>query len=74
MKIFIENGADVNAVDNTKSTALHIAVKKGHFDVAKVLIQNGADVNAVNEYKETPLCHVSGVCEPSKKIEKEKIA
>ena len=43
----IQNGADVNAVDEDKQTALHIAACKGHVDVAKVLIQNGADVNAV---------------------------
>ena len=46
-KVLIQNGADVNAVDEDKWTALHFAAENGHVDVAKVLIQNGADVNAV---------------------------
>ena len=48
-KVLIQNGADVNAVDKDKWTALHFAAEKGHVDVAKVLIQNGADVNAVDK-------------------------
>ena len=35
---------DVNAVSKKKSTALHIAAKKGHVDVVKVLLENGARV------------------------------
>ena len=38
-----------------KKTALHVAAKNGHVDVAKVLIQNGADVNAVEKDKWTAL-------------------
>ena len=48
VKVLLQNGADVNAVDERKWTALHFAAQSGHVDVAKVLIQNGADVNAVN--------------------------
>ena len=40
---------------NEISTALHIAAKNGHVDVAKVLIQNGADVNAVQKDRWTVL-------------------
>ena len=54
-KMLIEDNAAVNAADENKCTALHIALKKGHFDVAKVLIQNGADVNAVNKDKDTAI-------------------
>ena len=43
VKMLIRNGADVNAVDGGKKTALHRAARFGHVDVAKVLIQNGAD-------------------------------
>ena len=48
-KELIQNGADVNAVNSNKETALHFAAHKGHVEVAKVLIQNGADVNAVQK-------------------------
>ena len=42
-----QNGADVNAVQEDKRTALHFASKNGYVDVVQVLLQNGADVNAV---------------------------
>ena len=46
--MLIQNGADVNAVDEFEQTALHIAALEGHVDIVEVLLQNGADVNAVD--------------------------
>ena len=57
-KVLIQNGADVNAVNESKETALHLASAKGHVDVVKVLIQNGADVNAVEEDNWTALARL----------------
>ena len=54
-EVLIQNGADVNAVDKDKCTALHLPAEYGHVDVAKVLLQNGADVNAVDTDKDTAL-------------------
>ena len=72
VKVLIQNGADVNAFDERKRTALHFAVKGMAFsygdgplrmrDVVKVLIQNGADVNAVTAGKMTAL-HYAIECE-----------
>ena len=47
-RVLIQNGTDVNAVDDKECTALHEAARKGPVDVVKVLIQNSADVNAVD--------------------------
>ena len=55
VKDFIKRGIDVNVKDKYENTALKLAAREGHIDVAKVLIQNGADVNAVYEDKMTPL-------------------
>ncbi len=64
-KVLIRNGADVNAVDKDKKTALHVAAWNGHggysVEVAKVLLENGADVNAIDQWKRTAL-HIVAEC------------
>ena len=47
LKLLIQHGADVDAVDAEKRSALYIAAENGHADVVKVLCQYGADVNTV---------------------------
>ena len=49
------NGANVNAVDNWKSTPLYDAASDGHINVMKLLMMNGANVNALAEYDGSPL-------------------
>ena len=53
-KVLIQNGADVNAVINTKGRHFMSQQRKDN-DIAKVLIQNGVDVNAVDEDESTAL-------------------
>ena len=55
VKVLIQNGSDVNAVDQYNGTALHESTRHGHIDIVRFLIQNGAIVNLVSKYKETPL-------------------
>ena len=43
-----QHGADVDAVDAEKRSALYIAAENGHADVVKVLCQYGADVDNGN--------------------------
>ena len=38
-----------------KSTALHLASRKGHIGVIRVLLDNGADADAQDNYQSTPL-------------------
>ena len=44
-KVLIQNGVDVNAVDEDEKAALHWAAENERVDLAKVLLENGADVN-----------------------------
>ena len=46
-KVWIDKGADVNALDDDKETPL-INVAASNFEIAKLLIENGADINAKN--------------------------
>jgi ankyrin repeat protein len=51
----LEQGADVNAKDNTGITPLHWAVINSHKAVADLLIAKGADVSAKDNIGRTPL-------------------
>ncbi len=46
---------DINAIDESGNTPLHLAVDRGSQDIAELLIANGASVNARNEKGQTPL-------------------
>lgn len=45
-----QNGADVNAKDMLKMTALHWATEHHHRDVVELLIKYGADVHAFSKF------------------------
>ena len=57
VKSHLQNGADINQLGPSwyEGTALHLAVRDGHLDIAQLLIEQGAavDVRGNNDY--TPL-------------------
>ena len=52
-------GADVNAVDGTGYSALHIAVRAQHVESARCLLRHGAHVDAIQVAVGTPLALAS---------------
>lgn len=46
----IENGADINAVNNDKNSPLHIASYHCYPDIVKLLIHHGADLTVKNRH------------------------
>ena len=56
-KLLLENGADVNAVREEKSTPLHLTAEYGHVDVMKVLIHARADVTAQDVKVGSAVCY-----------------
>lgn len=54
---FLARKVDINAVNNSKETALHYAAQSilDYPVIIECLIKNGANVNAVNKYGKTPI-------------------
>ena len=44
-KVLLQNGADVNAVNEGRWTALHMACEHAQYHIVKLLLQNGANVH-----------------------------
>ena len=55
VQAIINLGADVNAVNNRRQTALWLACCDGQVDVTTVLLNRGADPNIVDENKDSSL-------------------
>ena len=55
----VDHGADVNALDFTHSTPLHLASLQGVLEAVQILIKHGADVNVQNKTNSTPLHRAS---------------
>jgi len=63
IKLLLELGADINAVDNNGETAMHGAAYKSRTKLLKFLSENGADVdvwNRKNKHGWTPLLIAEG--------------
>jgi ankyrin repeat protein len=63
----VRAGADVSACGGvTRATALHMAARRGHVEIARALLDSGAAVNARDRKGDTPLqrainCRKNGV-------------
>ena len=55
VKYLLEQGAFVNACNETKETSLHTAATQGNVKVARTLIEHGANVDAQDANCRTPL-------------------
>ena len=55
VRLLIEHGADVTAIDEALSTPLHLASSQASSKTVQLLIEHGADVAAQDENHRTPL-------------------
>ena len=53
--LFIDQGADVWAAGDGRSTPLHVAAQNGYEAVARLLIVSGAYVSAADKRKSAPM-------------------
>jgi hemoglobin len=69
VRALVRAGADVNACGGvTRATALHMAARRGHVEIARALLDSGAAVNARDRKGDTPLqrainCRKNGVAQ-----------
>jgi hemoglobin len=67
VRALVRAGADVNACGGvTRATALHMAARRGHVEIARALLDSGAALNARDRKGDTPLqrainCRKNGV-------------
>jgi ankyrin repeat protein len=67
VRALVRAGADVNACGGVaRPTALHMAARRGHVEIARALLDSGAAVNARDRKGDTPLqrainCRKNGV-------------
>lgn len=54
-KNLINDGVDINEIDNQEFTALHFAVQNNDYEMVKYLIEKGANVNMQDKYGNIPL-------------------
>lgn len=59
IKLLLERGADIEAVDVDGDTPLHWAAFRGHTDAIEYLLTGGARIDAVNFEQSTPLLYAS---------------
>lgn len=59
VKILIENGADVEAKNESGLTALKIAISSRNEQLIKILLESGANVNSKNDNNATPIMGAS---------------
>lgn len=57
VKILIENGADINIVDNEGWTPLMRVASMGDEKITELLVQNDARIDIVNNFSETAIVH-----------------
>ena len=55
LKLLLEAGADLNAIDEEENTPLIKAVVRGNEGIIKILLKEKSDINAQNQFGETAL-------------------
>ncbi len=55
VKFMVDNGANINDINNAHQSSLHVAVLRGNLKMVQLLVEAGADINAVDIRKETPM-------------------
>lgn len=53
IKLLLDNGANINAINHWKTTPLMYAYVYGHLEVIRFLLKHGANMNMINYWGQT---------------------
>jgi ankyrin repeat protein len=59
MTMLLDAGADINAVDERRRTACHVAIVENRFEALKLLVERGANLGVVDSYGPSSLWYVA---------------
>jgi ankyrin repeat protein len=55
VQLLLENGADIDVLDNYFMTPLHYASNRNHFKTIKLLIKHKAKINVFDDHDRLPI-------------------
>ena len=55
VRLLIERGAQIDAIDGSGETPLHYAARNGRIDLCELLVSKGANINIISDSECTPL-------------------
>jgi hypothetical protein len=55
VKSYLDQGYDVNLIDEKGNTALHVAARNGNTELVKLLLRRGVNINQLNYKGEEPI-------------------
>lgn len=58
-KYLINNGADINKIDEDGNNEIHLALFKGNLELVRLLTESGVNVNHKNKFNKTPLYYAA---------------
>lgn len=54
-KVILKNGANINILNRSGKSALHLAAEKGDEAISNLLIESGANLNIRDKFGMTPM-------------------
>lgn len=58
IQLMLERGVDINTIDYSGNSGLHIAAKQGFYEIASMLLKQGANFESSNNVRTQEIIHI----------------